>query len=293
MTASLTVIIPSVGRPELSRAISSVRDQTVRVEVIVVLDDPSAQNAVRSMLREDERLVITPGRRGGGFARAAGTELVETIYVAYLDDDDWWEPDKAAEMVQAMEDAHAEIGWSSVRFRANGKADRILPEQPFEPGQRMLDYLVLRPGLRHGYGYVQSSALVCRTDLAASVGWDPGLRKHQDWDFVSRVFDEAHGHVFVDRPLVNVAQDSAGSISRRRDWRDSLPFYKRHAAGMGRRARGDFVMVHLARSAFASGEFARGVSFALRGVGSVPHVAAVISAMFGVVEWSRRRRIGR
>ncbi|WFR73550.1 glycosyltransferase [Prescottella defluvii] len=63
--AEISVVIPTVGRDELARALDSVRAQTRPCDdVIVVLDRPSEAERVRAVL-DSERLIITDGGVGG------------------------------------------------------------------------------------------------------------------------------------------------------------------------------------------------------------------------------------
>src|SRR4051812_23968700 len=100
--AGVTVVVPTMGRPEVLKALESVRGQTyTEVHTIVVLDDPSREPFVRGVL-EEETLIVTSGRTGGANARNVGLRAAATEFVAFLDDDDWWEPAKLSEQVQEL-----------------------------------------------------------------------------------------------------------------------------------------------------------------------------------------------
>lgn len=287
----VSVVIPTIGRPELARALASVRCQSVRCrEVIVVLDRPSARKDVNGLLHDGETLLVTDGGVGGGSSRNIGLDHAQGRYVAFLDDDDWWEPTKAETQYRALEDAGATFSYTSTAFVGDGPL-RVLPEDQYAPPDSIAAYLVRRPGLRHGAGYMQTSSLVIRTDLAKKVRWDPSFRKHQDWDFVVRVFaDESCVYVFCPAPLVKVAQGTAGSISKRPDWRASLDWYLRHGEGLDRRSSGDFVTTQIIRSSLGTLDL-EGLRTGIRLIsGTRPHFASWVVACFGLIEWGRRAR---
>ena len=94
----VSVVVPTLDRPKLLlRAIDSVLRQTHQeIEVIVVVDrpDPDTISAVRS--RDDPRLqlLVNPHPTTAAGARNAGADHATGEWVAFLDDDDEWLPNK-------------------------------------------------------------------------------------------------------------------------------------------------------------------------------------------------------
>src|SRR5690349_20594494 len=89
---SISVVVPTVGRPELLRALRSVRAQCTRsrIEVIVVDDgDPGAELPSGAASLAD-CVIHTEGRVGGARARNLGIAAASGDMVALLDDDDEW-----------------------------------------------------------------------------------------------------------------------------------------------------------------------------------------------------------
>ncbi|WP_366001936.1 glycosyltransferase family 2 protein [Microbacterium sp.] len=270
-----------MGRPSLRAAVESVRAQTgVVVRLHVVLDDPAAEAEVAPLLRDAE-LIVTPGRTGGANARNLGLRASTGRWVAYLDDDDWWEPAKLSVQLAAMEASASAVGLCGAVFHETGGGTRLLPRS--EPvSTAFADYIVARPDLTFGRSLVQSSCLMVDRSRALDLEWDVTMPKHQDWDYALRLVRSGAHVGFAPQPLVHIQQGSSGSISNLRAWEASREWFERHSDAMSSRGRGDFVASHILRSALASRN-AVGVRYALGHLlRSRPHAAAVITGLSGL-----------
>ena len=94
----VSVVIPTLDRPKLLlRAIDSVLRQTYQeIEVIVVVDrpDPDTVSAVQSVNDPRVRLIVNPYSSTAAGARNAGADHATGEWIAFLDDDDEWLPNK-------------------------------------------------------------------------------------------------------------------------------------------------------------------------------------------------------
>jgi glycosyltransferase involved in cell wall biosynthesis len=286
-SGGVTVVLPTMGRPEVLRALESVRGQTyTEVQTVVVLDDPSRASFVRGVL-DKETLIVTSGRTGGANARNVGLRAAATEFVAFLDDDDWWESDKLSAQVQELLTDGGDLSFTGTYFHEANGSVRILPNRPQEIDETVASYLVGRPGLKHGDGYIQTSSILGRTDLIQRIGWDADLPKHQDWDLVVRLAHAGSRLTYTPRPLVHVQQGSIGSVSRTSNWRASRVWLDRHKDRLSSRARGDFVATQILRAAAAALD-ARGLLAALRElVSHRPHLAALLVGLHGFGERGR------
>ncbi|GGG29288.1 hypothetical protein GCM10007304_48910 [Rhodococcoides trifolii] len=288
-TPTVTVVIPTIGRPDLRRALDSVRAQTVLgISIVVVLDRPDEQKAVESMLDGRDRLVVTDGAQGGAVARNLGIDSAATDYVAFLDDDDWWEPEKLQQQFELLDVTGGSVCFTAVKFH-DGEQTTILPKEAFDPDRESLaSYLVRRPGLRHGHGYLQSSTILVDRDHAERVRWDPSMAKHQDWDFVVRLLDGVDVQ-FCGAPLVHVQKDSAASVSRTRNWRASKQWLDQHGSKLDPHAYGDFVCSQVLRSALATMD-RRGITEAARLTRHTrPSAASMVVGLSGTADYLRNR----
>ena len=99
----ISVVIPTYSRPkQLPRALQSVLNQTYRNLEIIVVDDnannPEDREQVRRILTEigDARVRLVQNERnlGGGLSRNAGIQQSHGEYIAFLDDDDEYLPER-------------------------------------------------------------------------------------------------------------------------------------------------------------------------------------------------------
>ncbi|WP_284327825.1 glycosyltransferase family 2 protein [Demequina litorisediminis] len=149
MTVRVTAVIPTTGRPELRRAVESVRAQTVPCRTVVVNDRPELSGQIEVMLNGlTYELVETEGATGGAAARQRGVEAAHTDAVAFLDDDDAWHARKAERQLAAL-DAHGDAVITCLtEFREAGGGVRVLPERPYDGTTPVVDYLWERSTLR-------------------------------------------------------------------------------------------------------------------------------------------------
>ena len=90
--SDISVIIPTCDRPEYVReAIASALAQTVRPHEILVIDNGTRELRLDGFPPEVKLHRIAP-RIGPARARNFGAAVATGAYLAFLDDDDWWEP---------------------------------------------------------------------------------------------------------------------------------------------------------------------------------------------------------
>jgi glycosyltransferase involved in cell wall biosynthesis len=115
----VSVIVPTCDRPDLlDRSISSILAQTFEDYEVIVVDD-GTHRVVPDTMFDDPRVRVVPcdGALGPGPARNRGIDAARGEYVAFLDDDDLWLPDKLTASVQALRE-HPEAG---VVFHKTGR----------------------------------------------------------------------------------------------------------------------------------------------------------------------------
>src|SRR5438093_13378260 len=103
-TPLVSVIMPAYNVAWcIGRAIDSVRAQGFRARELIVVNDGST-DGTRTVLESygGAIKVIDQTNRGMSAARNAGIRKARGTYVAFLDADDWWLPEKLSQQVELM-----------------------------------------------------------------------------------------------------------------------------------------------------------------------------------------------
>ena len=188
MSPRVAVVIPCYNRQQyLAQAIQSVLDQTWTNTELVVVDDGSTDGSreVLASFGDRIRVLTHPGgvNRGQSASINLGIENSDSEYVAILDSDDWWAPEKLRLQVDYLE-AHPEVGLvyangyqvnadGSPRWRIYGSRH----EEHSDPARVLADCYFLVP----------NHALVRRSVFEQTGGFDERLRAAQDHDMAIRI----------------------------------------------------------------------------------------------------------
>lgn len=117
---TVSVIIPTYNRAHLvARAICSVIAQTYQDFEIIVVDDASKDNTeevVRRLGDHRIRYIQHEGNRGGSAARNTGIRAAHGEYIAFLDSDDEWLPEKLERQVASLRAKPSGVGVAYTRF---------------------------------------------------------------------------------------------------------------------------------------------------------------------------------
>ncbi|NPB08718.1 MAG: glycosyltransferase [Thermodesulfobacteria bacterium] len=101
MRPLVSVIIPTFNRAKfLKEAVQSVLDQDYRPLELIVVDDGSTDETARLLTSYPLRLVRRAENRGVASARNAGLRHARGEFVAFLDSDDLWLPEKIRRQVE-------------------------------------------------------------------------------------------------------------------------------------------------------------------------------------------------
>ena len=171
MNPQVSAVIPTRHRPgSLARAIESALAQTYPpAEVVVVVDgpDPATESMLSTVTDRRLRVLALPTPVGGSEARNAGVQTASGEWIAFLDDDDEWLPNKLERQLAMLATASDEP-ILSCRFLARTDAgDRVRPQRLPQPSEPLCEYLLTRSGLRRDEGFVATPtiwrAVLCST----------------------------------------------------------------------------------------------------------------------------------
>ncbi len=188
----VSVIMPVYNSEKyISEAVESVLSQTYQNWEILVIDDGSTDNTksiVESYIAKDTRIkYISLGHNSGGPARPRNIGITNASgeYIAFLDSDDLWLPDKLEKQVMQME-TQKEIGLSYVLYSIlleNGTIKGIFPKIKRRFRGHIFNSLYLSP-------VIANSSIMVRRDVFNEIGLldeDPRLVAAEDYDMLLRV----------------------------------------------------------------------------------------------------------
>ncbi|MBD3311260.1 MAG: glycosyltransferase [Candidatus Magasanikbacteria bacterium] len=201
MSPKVSVIIPTYNRPEfIDKAIKSVLNQTYQDFEVIVVDDGTrvrAEDVVKKI--KDNRVVYIkhPENRGGGAARNTGIKKSRGEYVAFLDDDDEWLPEKLEIQMKEFEKAGDDVGFcfSSV-INKTKEGDKT--KEVYDGIKNFHEDV-----LRNFKGFLTVTLIIKRKVFDEVGGFDERFPSHQEPDLIIRVTKKYRG-LGVNKPLVKV-----------------------------------------------------------------------------------------
>lgn len=133
MASYVSVILPVFNSlVGLQSSLASVMSQTFTDWELLIVDDGSSDSEVLNILRKAQqhprvRVIFCDENRGPAYARNLGLKAAEGKYVAFLDADDWWEPNKLKLQVGFMDKAGYDFSYHpfvSIRYKGSDSGFR-------------------------------------------------------------------------------------------------------------------------------------------------------------------------
>ena len=214
----ISVVIPTCRRDAriLKRAVQSALNQThTAIELIVVDDSPedfAGRDEVRRMLEGlgDNRVqyIRHETNQGACAARNTGIARARGGFLAFLDDDDEWLPDKLEKQLWLMNERGADyalIGCGS--WTVDDATGLRRPRKPWPARGRVFDRLILE-------NFIGSTSFpLMRKSCLTDVGpFDPLMKSAQDYELWLRIARN-YPMDFVEEPLALYHVDGGARIS--------------------------------------------------------------------------------
>jgi glycosyltransferase involved in cell wall biosynthesis len=250
MEPIVSVVIRTHLRPLLvKRAVESVFAQTLKqIEVIVVINGIDVNQATREVLAtiDDPRLSVLelPTNQGCCVALNAGIATAKAKWIAPMDDDDEWMPQKLERQLEAVRHSQHPLPIATCYLIARrSTGDSILPRRLPKPSEPLSEYLFVRNTLFQGEGEIQGSTILTSKELLEKVPVLKGTEVHADWDWLLRAIAvEGVGIEFVPEPLSVWNIGDAPSGGRAGDWKYSLNWIQSVRKFITPRAYSSFIL---------------------------------------------------
>ena len=193
----VSVIMPTYNSAEfIGAAIQSVQNQTYLNWELFVIDDASNDATialVEDFVSLDSRIKLyqNPKNVGAGASRNTGIKAAKGSFIAFLDADDLWLPEKLLVQVNFMLRNNLAMSFSS--YRLMSETGELLPEIV-----EALPELSYKKLLRSNY--VGSLTGMYNVDKIGKI-YSPLLRKRQDWGLWLSVLEKSGSALGIQQPL--------------------------------------------------------------------------------------------
>jgi glycosyltransferase involved in cell wall biosynthesis len=188
----VSVIIPTYNQSHcIERSLNSAQEQTFKDIEILVCDDASTDDTkdkIRAFQKEDTRvkLLCLNKNQGAGAARNIGLEAATGKYIAFLDSDDEWLPDKIFQQVKRLDSEPEEVGvcFCGAYIIKNGDSEKktiYKPDKSWEKDtykKMVLDKIF----------FLTPTIFFRKSCLKKSGMMRAEMRRNQDAEFLLRIF---------------------------------------------------------------------------------------------------------
>lgn len=210
----ISVIVPVYKvEPYLDKCVRSIVDQTYQNLEIILVDDGSPDRCgvmCDAWAAKDSRIKVIHKKNGGlSDARNAGLAVATGEYIAFVDSDDWVDPNYLHHLHRAIRDTGAGISACGIRITAENEQVPPVPACDVSPEVCSAEEAI--GGILRGEGFraVAWNKLYHRTYLEGESY--PVGKYHEDEFFTYRILAKADRLAYVELPLYCYLQ-RAGSI---------------------------------------------------------------------------------
>ncbi|MGB7842041.1 MAG: glycosyltransferase family 2 protein [Salinimicrobium sp.] len=205
----VSIVMPAYNAEAfISESIKSVRQQTHENWELLIIDDASKDSTleiIEQFQSRDHRIRLhpLPTNQGAGFARNIGIKASRGDFIAFLDADDLWKPEKLEMQLEFMRNEKVEVCYSSYELMSEDS-------NPLNKTVNALENLPFRKLLRANY--IGNLTGIYNSGKLGKI-YCPLIRKRQDWGLWLLAVRKAGGAKGIKEPLANY-RVRKNSISR-------------------------------------------------------------------------------
>lgn len=216
----ISIIIPTYKRPEmLERAIKSVFSQTYdRIEILVIDDNEPGSlwrkktNKIMKKYKKNKNILYIKHKqnKGGATARNTGIKNSNGNYIAFLDDDDVWLPNKLELQIDRFHDSKYkdELGIVYCGIKYIDENNNIIVNNK---EIRKLQGDVVKEHLIKGE--ITTSTVLIQREAIEKVNGFRELYSEQEYDLILRILLEGYKIDYVDKKLLIMHMHNQERIS--------------------------------------------------------------------------------
>lgn len=211
VSADVSVVIPVYNRAHtVRRAVQSALSQRGGIGEVVVVDDGSTDDPAMALSGLAGPIsVLRLGRnRGAAAARNFGIEHAQGPLVAFLDSDDWWEPEKTSRQLAFMTSTRVDLA-------CTGVVRRVAKRDGYEPIIRPFPARIGLETFVWGCHVSPGTTLIAKKELLTRVGgYDESLGRLEDWDLLFRLASDGNWVGYLPEALGTIVRGSPPDLGR-------------------------------------------------------------------------------
>lgn len=236
----ISIILPIYNTESyLPKCIESILNQTYRNIEIIGVDDGSTDGSemiLDNYAREDPRIKVIHKKNGGeSSARNVGLQMMSGQYVAFIDCDDWIEPDMYEKLIAYMLEKNVDMvasSWYRDRDDSSEKIQNRLPVSEKTFGrEELLNYIYKRDDYR-GFSYMWNKLYKRKLFYDADhklMLFDEDLILGGDVLYLGKLVVNTKSAVYIDKAFYHYNQRATSGchtedLDKREDW---LEAYRR------------------------------------------------------------------
>ncbi|MGI9571445.1 MAG: glycosyltransferase family 2 protein, partial [Desulfobulbia bacterium] len=230
---SVSVVIPVYNRSsELLRALASVDAQKLKANEVIVVDDGSDINIETLVNRHNPRAKIIRQSHGGvSSARNTGVRHSQNDWIAFLDSDDEWHPEKLTQQTRQLSKTGMLIGHTDEIWIRNGV--RVNPQKKHQKSggrvfSKCLPLCLISP----------SSVIINKSFLNDIGGFDESLPACEDYDLWLRI-SAKFTIDYIHKPLITKYGGHGDQLSQKYWGMDRFRIYSMEKIYTGGRLSND------------------------------------------------------
>jgi glycosyltransferase involved in cell wall biosynthesis len=229
------------GATHITAAIQSMMSQTESPLEIIIVDDGSTDDAlaaVESLMAESDDAkklvkIVRQQNSGQGSARNRGVAEAKGTFIAFLDQDDSWEPTHIAHLRTFFESRPA-LGWIYTDFNEFDEGSRFiqrnfLEKKRYTPPESSIFGLIGSDMMM-----LPSSSLIRKEALESVGGFDTQFRGYEDDDLFFRIFVAGWSFIYEPEALVNYRIHPDNSSRGLSFPQSRIRFYRKYRGYFGR-----------------------------------------------------------
>lgn len=185
----VSIVLPAYNSELfISQTIASITAQSFEDFEVIVVDDGSTDATASVAASLDERVrVVQQKNQGIAVARNVGIAHAQGDWIAFIDHDDVWHPQKLqAQCAVLAQDPGCGIVYGEF-LRWDPRTPAKFPDETIDSGRVLADLSgFILPRLVQTNWILLSTALIRRSVFEAVGRFDPAMPPADDWDFVLR-----------------------------------------------------------------------------------------------------------